>query len=375
MYGLARAVRLFALVNSYFETDVCYIGVCMRIGIILAVSVAALPAFGQYQYDLATTRDGSLLYFSSIDPATSLNAKIYRWSQAAGVTLFGDRPDLAQLPPHFGQHLYGAEITDAGSVLYHAEPLCVTGMGPGFNDCTIGETQIVTPSLSPFSLAGFLLISPNGRYGVFTPYGSGAMWVDWFTGEEIEVDFHQYEVIPGVTPPFSVNQHAVADNGSFLMTASGSDGLKVWTKAGEILLPVTDIARNAAISADGSTVAVTSRDLNSADPTIPTYVYDLSSGQRTRFPHPVSMSDDGQTVAYLSADIVSWENAQAIVAHGDGTSARQITNLPEGIRSLLLSGDARYLYVVVGNPYFFAASRIQRYELATGAVEQIPAVP
>ena len=341
----------------------------------LAALLAAIPAFAQYQYDLATTRDGSVLYFSSIDPSKNLDSKIYRWSRNEGVTLFADRPDLAQLPPHFGQHLYGAEITAAGTLLYHAEPLCVTGTGPGFNDCTLGETQVVIPNLDPFSVGGFLLVSPNGRYGVFTPYGSGAMWVDFLTGEQIEVDFRNYNVIPNLAPPFAVNQHAVANNGSFLITAAGIDGLRVWSKSGDTVLPVNDIPRAATISTDGGTVAVTARDLNADDPTIPTYVYDLASGRRTRFPQPVSLSDDGQTVAYLSTDVVSYQNAQAIVARSDGTGASQITNVPDGIRSVLLSGDARYLYVVAGNPYLSATSRIQRYELATGAVEEIPPVP
>lgn len=347
----------------------------MRVGIVVAASLAAFPALAQFQYDLATTHDGSVLYFSYVDASVPANSRIYRWSPDSGVTLFGDRPDLAQLPPHYGEHLYGTQLTDAGSVLYHAEPLCVTGFGPGFNDCTVGETEIVIPNMAPFSIQGFLLVSPNGRYGVFTPYGSGALWVDWFTGEQIEVDFHQYEMIPNVSPPFYVNQHAVANNGSFLITASGIDGLKVWSKNGETVLPVSDIARNAAISADGSTVAVTARDLNSPnDPTIPTYIYDLASGRMTKFAQPVSMSDDGQTVAYPSADILSLADAQAIVARSDGTGAHQITNTPVGLRSVLLSGDAHYLYVVVANPYF-SSSRIQRYDLTTGAVEDIPAVP
>ena len=180
----------------------------MRIAALLALG-SALPGFAQYHDDLATTRDGSVLYFSYTSPSLAPSTRIYRWSQDAGVTLFGDRPDLAALPPLFGQHLYGTQLTDDGSVLYHAEPLCATGTGPGFNTCTTGETQIVTPGLTPFTEAAFLLISPNGRYGVFTPFSNGGLWVDWWTGEQLQVDFHGM-IVPQVTPPFSVNQHAVA---------------------------------------------------------------------------------------------------------------------------------------------------------------------
>ena len=347
----------------------------MRAAVILAASFAAFPALAQYQYDLATTRDGSVLYFSYILPSASLSSKIYRWSHAAGVTLFADRPDLAQAPPLYGQHLYGTAITDDGTVLYHAEALCATGTGPGFNTCSVGETQIVTPGLEPFSMAGFLLISPNGRYGVYAPYNSGGLWMDWWTGEQIEVDFHD-RTVPNVTPPFSVNQHAVANNGSFLIAAPRAPGLRIWSKNGEMVLPLPDYIEIASISADGSTVAVTPHD-TSDGPTSPTYVYDLRSGRRTKFNQPVSMSEDGQSVAYLTADIHQppFGGAQAMVARSDGTGARQVTNAPEGVRSALLSGDARYLYVVVGGPDASSPSRIQRYEAATGDVEDIPAVP
>jgi hypothetical protein len=83
----------------------------MRIAVLLAVSLATFPASAQYQYDLATTHDGSVLYFSNVDPSNIFNTKIYRWSHDTRVALFGDRPDLAQAPPHYGEHLYGTEIT------------------------------------------------------------------------------------------------------------------------------------------------------------------------------------------------------------------------------------------------------------------------
>ena len=123
----------------------------MRLSFVLVASLTVLPAYAQRQYDLATTYDGSILYFSYAAAGTS-DSQLYRWSRDSGPTLFGDRPDLVLLSPHFGQHLYGTQITYAGSVLYHAEPLCFTGMGPGFNDCTIGQTQIVSPGQDPLAV-------------------------------------------------------------------------------------------------------------------------------------------------------------------------------------------------------------------------------
>ena len=68
--------------------------------------------FAQYQYDLATSHDGSVLYFSYFRPATNQDTRIYRWKKDAGVTLFGDRPDLAEAPPLRAQHLYGAFVVN-----------------------------------------------------------------------------------------------------------------------------------------------------------------------------------------------------------------------------------------------------------------------
>ena len=356
----------------------------MRVAQIGAAFLISLQAFPQivprYQFDLATTFDGSLLYFSGVF-AGDANSRIYMWSRAAGLTLFADRPDLAELPPRYGEHLYGTQITYGGSVLYHAERLCWISIGGGINTCDIGQTQVVTPNLPQFMLSGFLLISPNGRYGVAVPYNSGGLWTDWFTGQQIEVDF-KGQIIPNVTPPFSVNQHAVANNGSFLITAPGLAGVRVWSPTGEILLRTKDYVQQASISADGSTVALNPFDHTLGDVRSPTYVYNLTAVTTNptptpvQFPQFVSMSDDGQTVAYLTASpnqppyIV-----QAMIANSDGTGARQVTNLPNGAYSVLLSGDANYLYVVAANPNVTplssAGTQIQRYELATGVVDSV----
>jgi hypothetical protein len=353
----------------------------MQAGSTLAVFLIALTAFSQTntnpqgQYDLATTYDGSVLYFTSVPPGTQ-SSKIYRWSLTAGLTLFGDRPDLTKLRPYYGEHLYGTELTYSGAVLYHAEQLCPAPTGGNEpNNCGIGQTQVVDPNVPPFALTGYLLVSPNGRYGVAesvaVPYGGSALWMDWLTGQQIEVNLKN-QFLPNVGPPYAVNQHAVANNGSFLITAPGGAGLVVWSPSGQIVLPqvndrsiqITPGGSSAgpSISADGSTVA------------FGTFVYNVAAfaanpaASPVGFPQPVSLSDDGRTVAYLSAyGGEPYHGVQAIVANSDGTGARQITNLPYGINSVLLSGDGHCLYVVAfasdsGNP----GTQIHRYVLSTG---------
>lgn len=348
----------------------------MRTALILACSLAA---FAQQPKDLATTRDGAVLYFTrQYFAAHGLDSTIYRWSADAGVTVFAERPDLRPPPPALGgAQLYGTQVTDGGAILFHAEPLCSTGLGPGFNTCTMGETQVMVPDREPFRVPAFLLVSPSGRYGVFAPYGKGALWTDWATGEEIEVEMESPYEIPGVAPPFSVNQYAVADNGSFLIktTAGGRVGLRVWSKRGEVVLPATSVIEFATISADGSTVAITAADPRNPSPSSPSQVHDLASGRVTGFPGRVSLSEDGKTVAYLSGEPFQPPyKAQAMVARADGSGARQVTNAPDAVFSALLSRDGRYLFVTAGSP-FDGAPRIERYELSTGRMEPIPGIP
>jgi hypothetical protein len=329
----------------------------MKAGIILALSPFVFPTFAQefaFPTGLATTYDGSVLYFSN-SAGKVTNSKIYRWTENAGLTVFAQQP---------GYHLYGTELTYAGTIIYHAEPYCSTGTGPGFNNCTVGETRIVTPKVPTSSQAGFLLISPNGQFGVSAPFNGGVLWTNFVTGRQIQVPV-SYENIPNVSPPFFVNQHAVANNGSFLTIADSNSVLSVWTPGGlSTVLPSQPgyTIDNAEISADGSAVAVTTGDHV-------TTVYDLAFGTNTKFPvslagdlEDFSMSADGKTVAYLSAS-----TGQATVANSDGTNMRQVTNVPGGLSSVLISGDANFVFVLT------ASFEIQRYQVATGAVVTIPA--
>ena len=76
-------------------------------------------------------------------------------------------------------------------------------------------------------------------------------------------------------------------------------------------------------------------------------VFGHGHGKKSVFALGVSMSDDGKTVAYLSADptLPYFPNPQAVVARSDGTGARRIgAEVPEGLHALLLSGDGRVLY-------------------------------
>ncbi|HEY4363626.1 MAG TPA: hypothetical protein VGN17_21855 [Bryobacteraceae bacterium] len=339
----------------------------MRLPILFIAALTALPGFAQY--DLATTRDGSTLYFSALGPGKT-GFPIYRWTKDTGVTLFGDRPDLTQASV-YGERLYGTELTDEGTVIFHAEAGCATSGGPNGNTCPLGQTEIMTPGVPPFSIDNFLFISPNGRYGLFAPFHSGAIWADWLTGQQVEIDFHN-QGIPDVNPPYVVNQHVIANNGSFVVTAPGGVGVRIWSPNGEIVVNPGGVA---SLSADGSTLALLVSDRSTG--TFPVRLYDAASGQLiSSIPciengpntfSAFSMSEDGKTIAYSPCN----GSQQAIVADSTGANARQITVVPEGVRSVLLSGDAHYLYVVTGDLDFPLPSRLQRYDLTIGTVDDI----
>src|SRR5258708_39992185 len=118
----------------------------MGIGAILAALLAVCPAFAQF--DLATTPDGSELYFSAF-PQNSPSVKIYRWTRRTGAAVFAERPDLEQRP--YGALLLGTQITYSGTVLYHAAHGCPLSSGYDGNHCPVGETVAVIPQAKAFS--------------------------------------------------------------------------------------------------------------------------------------------------------------------------------------------------------------------------------
>jgi len=62
--------------------------------IILALSPFVFPALAQefaFPTGLATTYDGSVLYFSN-STGKVINSKIYRWTEDAGLTVFAQQP-------------------------------------------------------------------------------------------------------------------------------------------------------------------------------------------------------------------------------------------------------------------------------------------
>ena len=125
---------------------------------LIFAALAAFPAFAQYTgpYDLATSQDGSVQYFSAVVSSFDTqhntwtsDTKIFRWSKEKGVTIFGERPDLAFFP--MGAHLYGTELTYEGTVPYHAEPTCLVFSSVAGNHCPVGETQVVIPNVPPLN--------------------------------------------------------------------------------------------------------------------------------------------------------------------------------------------------------------------------------
>ena len=64
----------------------------MRLPILFIAALTVLPVLAQF--DLATTQDGSVLYFGAIPPANGPGEQIFRWSKDAGVTSF---PSTAQI--------------------------------------------------------------------------------------------------------------------------------------------------------------------------------------------------------------------------------------------------------------------------------------
>jgi len=62
----------------------------------------------------------------------------------SGITIFGDRPDLAQLPPLHSEHLYGTELTYEATARFsiHIPRKIVNGIVLYFSEHYVNATAV-----------------------------------------------------------------------------------------------------------------------------------------------------------------------------------------------------------------------------------------
>ncbi len=295
---------------------------------------------------MATTDDGSVLYFStpfnlagSVDPAP---VKIYVYD-ASGFRLYVD-----QFPGNAQQAitLSNPWVSGDGSVVafqgeYQSEYFCG---GFFFELCfnTNTVTAVQSGSAAPLIFSGTAVLSASGQYALIP----GPILLDLTTGAQTG--------IPQPPPYNNVLLDGVASDGTVLLYNLGLSLLDTW-RPGSIQYIAA--ATPAAVMNDAATTVVYVQGFA-------LYIYDIASSTGRLFANgsAPSISRNGQWVAFLSP-VNGVPQAWAVPA--DQSQYLQLTNDPFGVTSVIVSGSGNVVYAAT------AANAIWEYDLTAGTSTQI----
>ena len=318
------------------------------------ISVSLLR--GQAFQNLATTENGSVLYFSSPirqrGTEQSLHSKIFRWDAAAGFRLVAEQRDKGQFDGCNYSNFY--ELTapsvsaDGGTLAYTASRpvqssrFC-TGLDP--------SRTVVLQGTREVHLDGLGGLARSGRYvASATPTSTASRYhfvTDVSTGTSV--------LAAGA---FDGSWDRVTDEGAVIVPETMALMLSErngTTRVYRTEYPVSDVI----IDRSGRT-AVYITPFRPAEPGRVTRV-DMTTGRETTVftgfgPGMPSLSSDGSTLFFTD------RNQLYITAGGE---PRQVTNEADGIGSAIMSGNGRIAYAVTGT------SRLLRIEVGSGTVTEL----
>ena len=334
--------------------------------------VLALPLAAQFQH-LATTADGSVLYFSISLPFRDIGAphqgRIYRWDAARGIHVFAERTNEGG--PTLSNHydLSGPSVTASGdSVAFTGRRDCRIGTPCAVNPQTEGVVQPVAGGPFLFQDRGVIHLSRNGRYALMSGFLFGDVtWVDLATGQK--------RTTPRGSSTFDLGSR-IADDGSYLVPPI-TGGLVLWTQDSERTLPTSARPFAAVFSANGATAVYES----AAERGLPRRIYsiDIATGRETllligdetvRGPATMSVSGDGRRVLLLASEAADRAEQWIVLIDAEGSRGSWHTYIEEGFRHAILSGDGRVIFAVSTN------NRLFRIDAESGeASELIPRTP
>lgn len=327
---------------------------------IILLLLPGLPLLAQFS-GLATTTDGSQLYFSS-----TLRLHGSTASDAPKIFRHGTTFDLVQevlrdnsVPDNTSNFymLIEPQVSGDGKIVaYTSTPECynlpTVDCQMQFLPNVIGGPSIPTHAL-PF---GHARLSPDGRY-----------LASCCLADEIPLETSIFDLTAGqsfVVPGLLVGDglQAFADGG-MVMTANVNSVVifrqtsSSWDAGTPI--PLSATPQLARLSRDGSTILYVSGTSLAA--------HNIASGQEVVLDTDASMpwiSDDGKLALYL-APAVSAGPLQIFAENTDGSGRREIANLPEGFNAITLSGDGTVAYAAT------PLGRLLQIDVATGATSQL----
>jgi len=335
--------------------------------LLLPLTVLVSPVFAQYT-SLVTTRDGNQLYFSSSLRLRGTNEvdvpKIFRYSSAF---------DLVQQPAHSSQAFVEPEVTADGSIAgytvqtgYCIESFCTAN--PPVNGVILGA---YIPDNPLPSLTGRLRLSRDGKFAMACCAGLipeiEPHLIDLRTGSV--TDLQGYGAIGDGRQAFG--HLANSSSAVLLMDATGP---LLWDHGSITRLHFSHPPIVARMSADARTIVYESGDQGSHYELI---VHEVGSGAEhvlhqgplvpAEYGNNVPpyfqpwLSDDGSSVLFFANEQIAFE-----LTNGSGTRVlTTATNVPEGVISATLSGDATTAYAATPQ------GRILRISIPSSQIEEL----
>jgi uncharacterized protein (TIGR03437 family) len=301
------------------------------------------PAFGQFS-GLATTNDGSKLYFSSLlQIVGSTNENSYEkifYYDGANFHLFAQR---SPSDTNF-YHLEAPYVSGNGAVTgYQAISACM-GIDASCDELSPTVTTLFYPgSLFPSTLGYGCTLSKNAQYALCQTGAPGpaalVILVNMATGASTQLS----------DSCLLSSQNQVASNGTALQVISGHlNGLV--SASGQTTSLFYDSNACPLISDDGSTIVASNVAIN------------VATGVQTPLSvsvQPLSISNDGSLMLGYTPTL------QLMIVRTDGSGSMQLTSELYGIQTATLSGDGSTVYAVT------SVGALWKIATATGTVTQL----
>ena len=346
-------------------------------GVCYALLSFASSALGQGFGQLATNRDGSVLYFSSPlrmkGTDQYLHPKIFSWDPINGARLYLERASDVPFPlPMFG--FSGTQFFSlvAPDVSSDGGTTAVTGIRfCNVSDICVTESEeyqstIYESGQPPLMESGSASLSRSGRFALFRssigglPVPSTMQLLDLQTGQQTQ--YQGAWLQPGP-------RHQVANDGTVVVQgfsggiSTGQNGqLDTITSSNATTPLINDSATLIFYESVAGSPAV--KELFAFS--VPTNTLTSLATDSVNSPgFAASISDDGSQVAFIYGP-----NRQAYIIQSDGTHLRQITNFPEAVMEVELSGDGSITFAVT------ATNRIVRIDVTSAqSIDIVPPTP
>jgi len=320
----------------------------MRFALFLVI--AALPCAAQFQ-DLATTHDGSDLYFSSAFTQTGEerqvpHRKLFRWTQE-GFELVAQREQTGSGRfANFYEFVLPDVSADGSVVTATASRRCSGGSSCLF--VALESPELITDD-NPFPLRfGKLQVSDNGRFLLL--HGPEIERLDQETDERL--------LFPGRTRRVAADRQAITSDGRILLIGAALLGLWDGDSIADVRLESQPL--QAVVSDDGSRVLFVARESETASSL---WAMRADGSERSRLeesgrePFHPALSADGNVAVHVA-------DRRIVVTDLTLQTDRRLDQ-PASVVEATISGNGEIVFAAT------SLNELWRIDLLSGAAERI----